>query len=97
VYVSGSASARADADRIAILARSGTVATGVRHVVLRVRVESASPGRVRILLTDRMPAYRVVDARGAVRGRVAPRGARTVRLDLVGVPDGWRIAAVSGT
>jgi hypothetical protein len=97
VYVMGSAPARADADRISILARSGTVATGVRHVVLRVRVESASPGRVRILLTDRMPAYRVVDARGAVRGRVAPRGARTVRLDLVGVPDGWRIAAVSGT
>jgi hypothetical protein len=97
VYVAGSEPARADAHRIADLARVGTRATGVRHVVVSVRVESVTRARARVLLTDRMPAYRVVDTRGAVRSRVGPRGSRTVRLDLVPVPGGWRIAAVSAT
>jgi hypothetical protein len=60
-----------------------------------VRILARTEVRARVLLTDRMPGYRLVDRRGTALRKVPPRGARTFRVDLVATRDGWRIQAVS--
>lgn len=96
VYAPGSRAREADMRAVTRLGR-GVRAVGVRHQVLVVRVVRQSSVRVRLLLTDRMPHYRVVDSRGAALRTVAPRGPRAFRVDLVAVSGAWRIAEISAT
>jgi hypothetical protein len=97
VYLRGSPAVEADTAALLALARTGLRAVGLRHDVDSVRVLTRTPSRARVLLTDRMPGYRLVDRRGVVLRKVPPRGPRTFRVDLVATADGWRIRTLSET
>lgn len=64
----------------------------VRHDIRQVRVVRADRTSAELELTDRMPAYRIVDKSGATLRTVAARGDRTFRVRLVRGTSGWRIA-----
>jgi hypothetical protein len=96
VYAPGSRGGAADAQALTSLRDAGVRAVGLRHEVVALRVVSTT-SRVELLLTDRMPGYRLVDRRGTVLRSVAPRGLRTFRVELVTIEGEWRIQAVSAT
>jgi hypothetical protein len=77
VYLPASPAGRRDAAELARLAGAGVRAAGLRLDTTSVRLVSRSPGRVQLSVTDVLPAYRLVDARGRVVARPAGRGART--------------------
>jgi hypothetical protein len=62
-----------------------------------VTVESASQQLATLRVSDRRPAYELLDAHGKVLSRVPARAAVTHRIELrrVGAAGEWRIAGVS--
>jgi hypothetical protein len=93
--VSGSPALRADTAAVRALAEAGATATGVRHELRAVRVTSVGADRVRLVVTDRMAGYRIVDRRGTVLRTVPARAEAAFRVDLRRTASGWRIATVA--
>ena len=93
VYLPASPAGRRDAAELARLAGAGVRAAGLRLDTTSVRLVGRSPGRVQLSVTDVLPAYRLVDARGRVVARPAGRGARTwtVVLGRAGPRSPWRV------
>jgi hypothetical protein len=96
LHLPRTASLRADLRALRALRAEGLRPDGLRSVVVRVQpLGRSSPGRVRLRVVDRRPAYRLVDADGAVTSRVPARGPRSWRVELDGTAAQWRIAAVN--
>jgi hypothetical protein len=93
VYLPTSPAGRRDAAELARLAGAGVRAAGLRLDTTSVRLVGRSPGRVQLRVTDVLPAYRLVDARGRVVARPEGRGARTwtVVLGRAGSRGPWRV------
>jgi hypothetical protein len=93
VYLPAAPAGRRDAAELARLAGAGVRAAGLRLDATSVRLVGRSPGRVQLSVTDVLPAYRLVDARGRVVARPAGRGARTwtVVLGRAGPRGPWRV------
>jgi hypothetical protein len=100
VYAPGSPALRRDTRVLGRLTAAGLraegltlTATSVERVGRAERVERVGrPGRrVRLAVTDVMPAYRLVDAGGTVVERRAGRVARSWTVDLVRTREGWRV------
>lgn len=89
-----------DRQELAAMATAGQVLRGFDPRVVEVlEVGRPEPGRVRLLLVDTVPAYRVQShgaAGAAVDAVTVPgRGEAQVRMVLDRAPDGWRIADAS--
>jgi hypothetical protein len=97
VYPAGSAPLAADLRSMQALRVAHGTAAGVRHELRAVRVVRADPRHARLQVTDRMPAYRILDAAGATSRTVPARADRVFDLDLVVTDRGWRIAAITAT
>ncbi|HEV2088772.1 MAG TPA: hypothetical protein VGR21_10710, partial [Cryptosporangiaceae bacterium] len=95
VYVPGSASLAADTQAIRSLVAVGATAPGVRHQVTAVRVLSVGAARARLVVTDRMPAYRIVARSGVVLREVPARPAKAFEVELVSGVQGWRIQSIA--
>jgi eukaryotic-like serine/threonine-protein kinase len=93
VYLPTSPAGRRDAAELARLAGAGVRAAGLRLDTTSVRLVGRSPGRVQLRVTDVLPAYRLVDARGRVVAQPEGRGARTwtVVLGRAGSRGPWRV------
>jgi hypothetical protein len=93
VYLAASPAGHRDAAELARLAGAGVRAAGLRLDTTSVRLVGRSPGRVQLSVTDVLPAYRLVDARGRVVARPVGRGARTwtVVLGRAGPRGPWRV------
>ncbi len=89
---------RADTEAAASLRARGLHAAGLRLVLMSVGVESASPQRVILRVTDRRSSYELRDRSGAVVTRVAARGSAAHRIELVATSGAgtWRFAEVTG-
>ncbi len=94
VYTLGSAPLAGDTQAIRSLVAAGATAPGVRHEVTAVRLLSATGRHARLVVTDRMPAYRVVARSGAVLRVVPARASKTFQLELVRTVGGWRIQSI---
>jgi hypothetical protein len=73
------------------LADAGLRADGLRLTATTVRRVDSTAGRVRLAVTDLMPAYRLVDRAGAVVERRDGRGPRSWTVELAPVGRGWRV------
>jgi hypothetical protein len=93
VYLTGSPAGRRDAAVLSRLAGAGVRAAGLRLDTTAVRLVGRSPGRVQLRVTDVLPAYRLLDARGRLVARPAGRGPRTwtVVLGRAGARGPWRV------
>lgn len=90
VYARDSSGRDVDAAAIRAYARRGGHVTGAQLTLLSCRIENSSPGRVRLVVIDRLAAARVVWADGS--SRALPRDLPTKHLvTLVRTADGWRI------
>jgi hypothetical protein len=94
VYAPGSLPLAVDERSIRTLRAAGATAVGVRHEIRRVRTPVAAAARFRLEFTDRMPAYRIVDARGATLRTVPARAEQAFTAELVRVATGWRIVTL---
>ncbi|WP_276508449.1 serine/threonine-protein kinase [Modestobacter muralis] len=99
VHAPGSPLLARDAQQLTALRTAGRVVEGFTPLLREVvSVTEESPGRVRVLLVDALPAYRTgVPARGTGEltddtELVPGRGDARVELVLTRTPDGWRIA-----
>ena len=95
VYAPGSRLLAADRQAIARLAAAGRRATGVRHTVRKVVVQSQDTRSARLQTVDELSAYDVVDGAGRVVARSAPRRAATFVVRLVLTPGGWRLSDIT--
>jgi hypothetical protein len=95
VYSDGAPPAAADARAIESLIAARARAVDVRHELRAVREVRTGGGRAELDVTDRMPAYRIVAADGAVVRTVPARGDRTFRVTLVRAAGQWRIATIT--
>jgi hypothetical protein len=94
VYAPDSAPLAVDERSIRSLRSVGAVAVGVRHEIRQVRPLGAGAARSRLRFMDRMPAYRIVDVRGATVRTVPARAERLFTVELIRVATGWRIVTV---
>jgi hypothetical protein len=92
LYLSGSAAGRRDQAMLAAYRRRGLRVTGMTRQVLRVRVASATPRRLALVVTDRLVDARVVG--GGVRSDVPDGPPATRRVLLARVGGGWRVDEV---
>lgn len=95
VYAPGSAPLAEEQERLAVLARAGVRADGLRLVVDAVVGAEVTGTTARLEVVDHMPAYRLVDTVGATLEERAERTSRRWSVTLVHGPDGWRIAATA--
>jgi hypothetical protein len=84
-------------ERVAGLAAAGERIVGLRPRYTALRVTTATPARVTLALTDVLPAYRRLDARGSVVEQYAGRGPAGWSLTLRRVGAEWRIESVTAT
>ncbi len=91
VYAPGSPALARDTRVLRRLAGAGLRAEGLRLTPTTVRPVGSSAGRVRLAVTDLMPAYRLVDAGGTVVERREGRGPRSWTVELAAVGHGWRV------
>lgn len=91
----GSAALRRDRAAVAELRRRGARPRGLRWDVLDVTVERAGPPGVTLRVTDRMPAYDLVDVEGRVLVSRPARRETVWRVTLLPAPSGWRLATVA--
>jgi hypothetical protein len=94
VYAMGSVPLAADQQAVRSLAAAHAIAPGVRHEVVRLSVIRSDAQHAQLQVTDRMPAYRIVDDAGATVRTVPARGERTFHVELALTPAGWRIAVL---
>jgi hypothetical protein len=97
VYAPGSAALAADRGRIAALRARGLHAGGLRLRIDRVSVEDLGPGRVDLVVIDRLAGYTFADRRGVARAHASGRGAESWRVRLVPTlrGSGWLISTVT--
>ncbi len=95
VYVPDALPLAADQQSIQVLREAKATASGVRHDIRRVRVVTMGDTHVRVEMTDRMPAYRIVNAAGATLRTVPARAERVVLVDLERTATGWQIRDLS--
>lgn len=93
-YLPGSAALRIESERLRALLDERLVVRGLELVLLRVEPRRVEAGRAVLAVTDRMPAYDLLDAAGRLVAHRPARAARTWRVELAKVGHGWRIAAV---
>jgi len=91
----GGSAATGDATRWAALQQAGVRARGLLPELVDVVMLQGSASHATLAVTDRLPAYQLVDATGAVRSRVPGRGLRQWRIDLVRLDAGWRVHTVA--
>jgi hypothetical protein len=92
VYATGSPALRRDRRAMERLAAAGLRAARVRLRAVEVRVVSSAEGEVRLVVTDVLGAYRLVDAdTGRVVERRPGRGPASWLLTLTREAGGWRI------
>lgn len=97
VYARGSPALAADAEQLRDLLAAGVVAQGLRLTVIDASVRQTGPGRVVLAVRDRIPPYRLVDARGELVAQRSGRGERSwlITLAPAAEPLGeWRIESV---
>ncbi|MQA79355.1 MAG: hypothetical protein GEV10_12905 [Streptosporangiales bacterium] len=94
VYVPGSRALASDTATLRRYVRAGLRVGDLRLRLLTVRAHAVSPTAATLLVTDRLPAYDVVDAAGRVVRREPGRGAVSWRLSLRRVGDAWLVADV---
>lgn len=94
VYVPGSRALASDSATLRRYARAGLRVGDLRLRLLAVRARTVSPTGATLSVTDRLPAYDVVDAEGRVVSREPGRGAVSWRLTLRRVGGAWLIADV---
>ncbi len=92
VYTTSSASRTADALTIRALLSDGLRVSGAEHVVQQVRPLGGRP--MRLVVSDSMPAYDVVDSTGAVVGRTPARAVSSRIVELTATASGFRISKV---
>lgn len=95
----GDAAYRYDAAAVSSLQARGMHAVGLRLVLESVAVESASPRRAVLRVTDRLSPYQLRSADGAVVSNVAGRASAAHRIELVAADaggSGWRVVSVTG-
>jgi hypothetical protein len=94
----GGAAYRYDAAAVSSMRARGVHAGELRLVLESVAVESASPRRAVLRVTDRLLPYQLRDATGTVVSNVAGRASATHRIELA-VADaggsGWRVVSVT--
>ncbi|MEO7982346.1 MAG: protein kinase [Sporichthyaceae bacterium] len=95
VYAPGSPARSRDARVLRRLSRAGLHADGLQLRATSVRPLDRLAGRVRLAVTDVMPAYRLVDGGDAVVERRTGRGLRSWTLQLARTDDGWRVYDVA--
>ncbi len=95
VYAPGSPARSRDARVLRRLSRAGLHADGLQLRATSVRQLDRSAGRVRLAVTDVMPAYRLVDGGDAVVEQRSGRGLRSWTLQLARTDDGWRVYDVA--
>jgi hypothetical protein len=92
LYLRGSSTRRHDVAMLAAYRARGLRVTTMQRQVLRVRVQTSSPGRLSLAVTDRLVEGRVT---GHGRYVVLPRSRlATRRIVLRRAPTGWRVAEV---
>jgi hypothetical protein len=91
VYAADGPALRRDVAVLRRLTEAGLRAQGLRLSARDVAVQARSAGQVRLAVTDVMPAYRLVDERGAVVERRPGRGSRSWTVVLAREGAGWRV------
>lgn len=91
VYAPGSPALARDTRVLRRLTDAGLRAEGLRLTPTTVQPVGRSAGRVRLAVTDLMPAYRLVDAGGTVVERREGRGPRSWTVELAAAGHGWRV------
>jgi hypothetical protein len=91
VYAADGPALRRDVAVLRRLTEAGLRAEGLRLSARAVAVQARSAGQVRLKVTDVMPAYRLVDERGAVVERRAGRGSRSWTVVLARDGESWRV------
>ncbi len=91
VYAADGPALRRDVAVLSRLTAAGLRARGLRLAARTVAVQERSAGRVRLAVTDVMPAYRLVDERGAVVERRPGRGSRSWTVVLARNGESWRV------
>jgi hypothetical protein len=89
---------RFDAAAVSSLRARGWHAVGLRLVLESVAVESASPRRAVLRVTDRLLPYELRNAGGTAASNVPGRGSAAHRIELVALGaggSGWRVAGVT--
>jgi hypothetical protein len=94
VYVPGSAALATESARLRSLLDQRLVVRGLDLQVLAVRPLSVEADRAVLEVTDRLPAYDLLDATGRLRAHHAARSVRRWRIELADRGTSWRIAAV---
>jgi len=92
LYLPGSATGRRDLAMLTAYRRRGLRVTGMTRQVLRLRVASAAPRRLALVVTDRLVDARLVG--GGVRSDVPDGPPVTRRVLLARVRAGWRVVEV---
>jgi hypothetical protein len=95
VYAPGAPALSRDAAALRRLSGAGLRAQGLRLAATKVDLAGRSDGRVRLAVTDVMPAYRLVDEGGAVVERRPGRGARSWMVVLARDGERWRVYDVA--
>jgi hypothetical protein len=80
-----------DATSLSRLAADGVRYRGLSMSVRRVQQLAATPAGTSVLVTFDSSAYDLVTVTGAVRAHRPAMGGRTIHLDLVHGPGGWRV------
>jgi hypothetical protein len=91
VYATGSPALARDTRVLRRLTAAGLRADGLTLTATRVERVGGHGGRVRLAVTDLMPAYRLVDTGGSLVERRDGRGARVWTVELVAARGGWRV------
>jgi hypothetical protein len=94
VYAPSAPGGAADARLVRALAAADRTAEGVRHRVSAVDVVSVDAERAVLRVVDRLEAYDVRDAGGAVVVRQPGRAEAVQRVHLVRTDAGWRLVEV---
>ncbi|AZI58250.1 hypothetical protein EH165_08980 [Nakamurella antarctica] len=93
VYQKGVPALAQDAAKIAELSAGGYRVDGAEHRILS--VELLGQAGLHVLVTDQLPAYPIRDETGTVVGATTASSATTRTMELIEVPDGYRIVSVS--
>ena len=91
VYLQGSPERAADAQLIVRLQTADQRVAGAAHRLIEVDSVSGSSTQMRLILTDELPAYPILDHNGHTVGLTAQRGRQTRAVRLVMTSHGWRI------
>ena len=94
VYAPSAPGGAADARLVRALAAAGRTAEGVRHRVSAVDVVAVEDDRAELRVVDRLGAYDVRDAEGAVVARQPGRGDAVQLVRLARTGAGWRLVDV---